>query len=312
MKVKIFFGMILVALVLISPNVVLASSDDGKPLVVVSTTVLESIVKDLAGDQVDILVLVSPSVCPGHYDVRPSDVWAVSNAKLILYHGIEPWVEKLVEASNSKADVVKVSGPWNTPDALKERYQDVAKILEEKLGISVQERLSEKLKEINEVSEELKAKAEAYNFNDVNVIVMKWQKSFVEWLGFNVVASYPPPEKLSTKDIVELEKKAREENVLLVIDNLQSGVSFGQNLASHVGAVHVTLTNFPGNAPNVNTVLDVMRYNTENLIIAVKTAKEIQEKNALKEKLSTYKTLAIVGVSLVVIEALVIIFIRRR
>ncbi|RLF79042.1 hypothetical protein DRN38_06405 [Thermococci archaeon] len=312
MKVKIFFGMILVALVLISPNVVLASSDDGKPLVVVSTTVLESIVKDLAGDQVDILVLVSPSVCPGHYDVRPSDVWAVSNAKLILYHGIEPWVEKLVEASNSKADVVKVSGPWNTPDALKERYQDVAKILEEKLGISVQERLSEKLKEINEVSEELKAKAEAYNFNDVNVIVMKWQKPFVEWLGFNVVASYPPPEKLSTKDIVELEKKAREENVLLVIDNLQSGVSFGQNLASHVGAVHVTLTNFPGNAPNVNTVLDVMRYNTENLIIALKTAKEIQEKNALKEKLSTYKTLAIVGVSLVVIEALVIIFIRRR
>ncbi|RLF74991.1 hypothetical protein DRN51_04920 [Thermococci archaeon] len=312
MKVKIFFGMILVALVLISPNVVLASSDDGKPLVVVSTTVLESIVKDLAGDQVDILVLVSPSVCPGHYDVRPSDVWAVSNAKLILYHGIEPWVEKLVEASNSKADVVKVSGPWNTPDALKERYQDVAKILEEKLGISVQERLSEKLKEINEVSEELKAKAEAYNFNDVNVIVMKWQKPFVEWLGFNVVASYPPPEKLSTKDIVELEKKAREENVLLVIDNLQSGVSFGQNLASHVGAVHVTLTNFPGNAPNVNTVLDVMRYNTENLIIAVKTAKEIQEKNALKEKLSTYKTLAIVGISLVVIEALVIIFIRRR
>lgn len=312
MKVKIFFGMILVALVLISPNVVLASSDDGKPLVVVSTTVLESIVKDLAGDQVDILVLVSPSVCPGHYDVRPSDVWAVSNAKLILYHGIEPWVEKLVEASNSKADVVKVSGPWNTPDALKERYQDVAKILEEKLGISVQERLGEKLKEINEVSEELKAKAEAYNFNDVNVIVMKWQKPFVEWLGFNVVASYPPPEKLSTKDIVELEKKAREENVLLVIDNLQSGVSFGQNLASHVGAVHVTLTNFPGNAPNVNTVLDVMRYNTENLIIAVKTAKEIQEKNALKEKLSTYKTLAIVGVSLVVIEALVIIFIRRR
>ncbi|HDH45126.1 MAG TPA: zinc ABC transporter substrate-binding protein [Thermococcus sp.] len=312
MKVKIFFGMILVALVLISPNVVLASSDDGKPLVVVSTTVLESIVKDLAGDQVDILVLVSPSVCPGHYDVRPSDVWAVSNAKLILYHGIEPWVEKLVEASNSKADVVKVSGPWNTPDALKERYQDVAKILEEKLGISVQERLSEKLKEINEVSEELKAKAEAYNFNDVNVIVMKWQKPFVEWLGFNVVASYPPPEKLSTKDIVELEKKAREENVLLVIDNLQSGVSFGQNLASHVGAVHVTLTNFPGNAPNVNTVLDVMRYNTENLIIAVKTAKEIQEKNALKEKLSTYKTLAIVGISLVIIEALVIIFIRRR
>ena len=312
MKVKIVFGIILVALVLMSQNVALASSNDEKPLVVVSTTVLESIVKDLAGDKVDVLVLVSPAVCPGHYDVRPSDVWAVSNAKLILYHGFEPWVEKLVKASKSKADVVKVPGPWNTPDALKERYRDVAKILEEKLGISVQERLSEKLNEINEVSNELKAKAEAYNFNEVNVIVMEWQKSFVEWLGFNIVATYPSPEKLSTKDIVELEKKAREENVLLVIDNLQSGVSFGQNLASRIGAVHVTLTNFPGNAPNVNTVLDVMKYNTENLIIAVKTAKEIQEKNALKEKLSTYKTLAIVGVSLVVIEALVIIFIRRR
>ena len=60
-----------------------------KPLVVCSTTVLGSIVQELAGDSVDVQVIASPSICPGHYDVKPSDVYAVGEADLIFYHGFE-------------------------------------------------------------------------------------------------------------------------------------------------------------------------------------------------------------------------------
>ncbi|RLE74320.1 MAG: manganese transporter, partial [Thermoprotei archaeon] len=60
-----------------------------RPVVVCTTTVLASMVRDLAGDLVVIEVIASPAVCPAHYDVKPSDVEAFGRADLILAHGIE-------------------------------------------------------------------------------------------------------------------------------------------------------------------------------------------------------------------------------
>ena len=55
-----------------------------KPVVVATTSVIGSVVKDLAGDRVDLYVIASPAICPAHYDIKPSDVYTFSNANLIL------------------------------------------------------------------------------------------------------------------------------------------------------------------------------------------------------------------------------------
>ncbi|RLG86070.1 MAG: hypothetical protein DRO18_04925, partial [Thermoprotei archaeon] len=97
---------LILAMLIVSVTPIVTSSNE-KPTVVCTTTVLASIVEDLASDLVNVEVIASPTICPAHYDVRPSDVEKVRQASLILYHGFEPWIEDLVKASGSGAPMVK-------------------------------------------------------------------------------------------------------------------------------------------------------------------------------------------------------------
>ncbi|EMR74443.1 hypothetical protein MBGDF03_01252, partial [Thermoplasmatales archaeon SCGC AB-540-F20] len=54
--------------------------------------------------------------------------------------------------------------------------------------------------------------------------------------------------------------------VCAVIDNLQSGTEFGARVASESGASHVIFTNFPGAVPGADTYLEMITYNTQQLI----------------------------------------------
>jgi len=284
-----------------------------KPTVVTTTTVLGSIVNDLAGDSVELMVVSSPNVCPAHYDVKPSDVYAFSKANLILYHGFEPWVDTLVEASRTNASLVKISGPWNTPEGVKGYYVRVANALKENLGLDVSEKLNIVLAKLNETSSILKGEAENLGVSNVKVIVMKWQKAYVSWLGFNVVADFGPPEKLSSADVEKLVEVGKKERVMLVVSNLQSGTAFGESLASEIGAIHVVLTNFPGTEPNLKTLIDVLGKNAETLFKAVELYEAKLSAVKAESELEFYKTLTYSLAAIVVVEAIIVGYaIRRR
>lgn len=265
---------------------------DERPIVIATTSVLGSIAQDLAGGRVDVYVVVSPSICPAHHDIKPGDVYIFSRASLILYHGIELWVDALYEVSGSRAELVKISGPWNTPEDIKRYYREVASALREKLGVDVSKELERALEEIDSTALELKLKAEKLNAANVKVVAMEWQRGFVEWLGFRVVAGFGPPEKLSSADIDRLVEVGRNEGAALVISNLQSGISFGESLAQEIGAVHVTLSNFPWNEPEVKTLMDLMKRNAEELFEAVKLHEIKVELLKLRQTLGFYQILA--------------------
>lgn len=309
---KLVIPVVVLAISLLMLTSSTLSLEDEKPIVVATTSVLGSIVHDLAEDRVVVIVIASPNICPAHYDIKPSDVAAVSMAKLVFYHGIEPWLSRLIEASGSKAVLVKVSGPWNTPDNLKSYYERVAKALSEHLGMNVSERLSTCLKRIDEVASKMKEVATKYKFDRVKVVCMKWQVSLIKWLGFQVIAIYDPPERLSSKDIVELETKAKEEGAMLIIDNLQSGVVFGKSLAEKVGAVHIALTNFPGTAMELNNVTAVFLYNVERLRIAVSNYRTLKELSSLRSQLETYRLAVYSLIAIIAFETILLVLALRR
>ncbi len=265
-----FVSLILLALAL--SMVVPPLCAEGKPIVVATTSVLASIVRDLAGDKVVVEIVASPAVCPAHYDVKPSDVEKFRRASLILYHGFEPWVKDLVKASGTRAPLVRVSGPWNTPDRLKRMYVEVAKALEKYLGIDVNERLQRCLRAIDETGRWLKEFAREHGFVGIPVVVMLWQKPFVSYLGFKVVAVYGPPERVTPSELSKVIENATKARALLVIDNLQSGTDLGRKIAEEVGAIEVALTNFPGVAPGVSNVTEMMKYNAKLLAQALEAA----------------------------------------
>jgi len=243
--------------------VLAALSGVAEAKIVCSTTVLASIVEDLTGEKCE--VVASPSVCPAHYDIKPSDVEKVSEADVIVCHGFEPWVDELVNASGKDIKVVKVSGPWNTPQALRDKYVKIAEVLEEE-GYKVN--LKKCLDSINETEAYLKKFAEENEFVGTPVVCMQWQKGFVEFLGFNVLATYPPPEMVSAKKYEEIVEKGK--GAKLVIDNLQSGTEFGEKLAEEIGAKEVAISNFPLEG-NVTTM---MIENAEKLAEALKSEAE--------------------------------------
>ncbi|MCX8204921.1 MAG: zinc ABC transporter substrate-binding protein [Candidatus Nezhaarchaeota archaeon] len=278
-------------------------ASSSKPLVVATTSVLGSIVRDLAGDLVVVEVIASPAACPGHYDVKPGDVEAFRKASLILVHGIEPWVEPLMEASGTKAELVHVRGGWNTPAGLRSRYKDVAKALSEKVGLNVDDRLKACLRAVNGTEEWLRSFARESGFVDKPVVVMKWQRPFVEYLGFKVVAEYGPPERVTPRERESAVANATMWRAALIIDNMQSGVELGESIAKQVGAAHVALTNFPWVQREVRNVTDMMKYNAKLLAKALAEVELKGELMKTKGEVETWRAFSIASGSAAVVLA---------
>ena len=293
------------------PNVGFVSASNEKPIVVCTTSVLASIVRDLADEKVVVEVIASPTICPAHYDVKPSDVEAFRHADLILMHGFEPWVEELKRASGTEAPIVKIPGPWNTPKALKDKYTKVANALSEYLGIDMSERLKECLGSIDETANWLQKYAEEHGFRDKPVVCMLWQKNFIEFLGFKIIAIYGPPEKVSAKQYESIITNATKSHAVLVIDNIQSGTELGKKIASEIGAIEVAISNFPGIAPELNNITSVMKWNAQQIAEALENKDTLVKINELRNEVNTWR-MASISISVIAIAELIIIIIMAK
>lgn len=87
------------------------SSPEGKTKVVVTTTFIGDVVKNIAGDKVDIFGLLTAGQNPHSYQPAPMDMVAVSEADLIFANGfgLEDFLEDLLAGSDTKADLIVVS-----------------------------------------------------------------------------------------------------------------------------------------------------------------------------------------------------------
>ncbi|MCD5407721.1 metal ABC transporter substrate-binding protein [Candidatus Bipolaricaulota bacterium] len=265
------------AVVVLALGLSLATFAQSPVQVVATSAVLADLAEKVGGERVSVYTIIPPGFCPAHFDLRPRDLLAAAQARLVLYHGMERWLETLLANVNPQAKVVKLPGPWNTPPAMIDRAQAIATALGEVLPEEAEgfaTRAEEFASQVQALGEELLARAEELSLPQVPAIVMQWQAGFARWLGLNVVATYPPEERLSLRDLVELAAQGREAQALLVIDNLQSGVSFGARLARELSAVHVVLTNFPGALPRTADLPSMLRVNAEAIFSAVEWLKE--------------------------------------
>jgi len=307
----------------LNPEAVIAQEDqEEKPIIVCTTNVLGSIVKELIGEEADVIVLVNPGLCPADYDMKPSDIYALSKAKIFFYHGMpgeKPWLQNLVEAAgNENLMQVKVSGVYNTPEGAKKYIRIIGGNLSQALSIDLSNKIEQMITEIDNVANEIISEAQSLGVSNVNVICMKWQKTFVEWVGFNVIATYNPPETLSASDVANLIDTARTNNVALIVDNLQVSAEFGSSIASEVGAVHVVLTNFPGAIPETGNLAQMFRYNAERLFEGLKRWQAIKEMKALisenenlRNQLTLYQSLVAVAGVIAAVELILLIGMKK-
>jgi len=250
------------------------TANQEKPIVVCTTSVLTDFVREVGGDYVEVKTIIPAGMCPAHYDIKPGDVYAISKAKLVFFHGIEPWLENLIQNSgNEKVQKIQIKGEWDSPASKIEKIELIKEALvkhEPDNAPYFKQKAADIVTLINKTANRLKEEADHLQVDQIKVICVKWQEGFVKWLGFNIVATYMSPETLSMKQTLELIKKGKEESVALIIDNLQSGIDFGAKLASEVGAVQVILSNFPGAIPGTESHVKLIEYNARQLFDAVK------------------------------------------
>jgi ABC-type Zn uptake system ZnuABC Zn-binding protein ZnuA len=245
--------------------------------IICTNSILADFTANIITDNVTIEYIMPAGACPAHFDTSPSDIQLIASADIIISLGWEPWLTSLLAASeNTDAQEIRCSqlGEWNLPANAKtyvEKIRDELGLLLPAQNNTLHTNAQHYLDEITDTAAQLQALFNTSGYQNTQVICMEWQQEFLEWLGAQVTFSYGPPEGLSTQDMLNVSNVAAEGNIAAIVDNLQSGTDFGSHIASESGASHVIFTNFPGAVPGSDTYLEMITYNTQQLLNGIAT-----------------------------------------
>lgn len=238
--------------------------------VVASDTLLASMAAALLPpDRYSVEAILPPGQCPGHYDVKPSDVEKMQKADLVVSLKGMPYMEK-DPADGARRLVVDGEGRnLMTPDAYVHTLGVLAGELagrwpEDKEKIAL--RHSEAAALVTAAAAALKEEIGRSGAAGTCVVASSMLKGPLEWMGLRVAGEYGRPEALSARDVVRLSKTGRQQRALLVVDNLQSGPDAGKGVAEALGVPHVVLSNFPSEEGYVAT----LRKNVETVLAAAR------------------------------------------
>jgi len=285
MRRKILLGVLVVVLVgVLVTLLVRAQHAQPSTDIMAGSSFITNIIQDVADDKLEPRTFIPPGVCPGHYDVKPSDIEALANSKAFFIHNYQQNYENvtgLIEAAENPdliITVINITGNWMTPpvqaEAVDKIAQALAEIDQENAACYVGN-ATERAQAILAYGEDVKERLQGAGVEGVKVICAEMQAGFVGWAGFNITATYGRPEDLSPADVNQLITEAKQAGVALVIDNLQSGAAtLGAAMEQDIEAIPVTISNFPGGLENTETWEKAIDKNVDLLLEALNEWRE--------------------------------------
>ncbi len=233
--------------------------------VMVTTSMLEAAVAELAPAGVEVVRLMPPGACPGHFDVRPGQVAAVRRADLLLRHPFqESFEEQLARAGALSAPVATVGGGGSLliPANYRLLLADVAAALAPVAGPDLAARAEAAARRTEVVESRLRRTTAGWVGRPV--IAAGMQAELCRWLGLEVVGTIGRPEEVSPRELEVLLALEPE----LVVANLQSGTRAAEVLAGRLGVPLAVLSNFPGSDGDGDGWEDLVEANLDRLAAA--------------------------------------------
>jgi zinc transport system substrate-binding protein len=277
---KILIGVLIAAVVGASVTVlVLTQHAQPSTDIMAGSSFITSIIQNVSDGKLEARTFIPPGVCPGHYDVKSSDIEALANSKAFFIHNYQQNYENvtgLIEAAENPAliiTVINITGNWMTPPVQAEAVGKIAEALGEiypENAAYYQGNATERVQVILSKGVEVKYTLIEAGIEEVKVICAEMQAGFVGWAGFDIVATFGRPEDLSPADVNQLITEAKQAGVALIIDNLQSGsTTLGASIEQDVEAIPVTISNFPGGFENTETWEKAIDKNVDLLLAAL-------------------------------------------
>ncbi len=211
--------------------------------IITTTSDIESILKTLGKERIEVINIVPPSLCPGHFELKLKDLEEIQKGKFILFHGWERWMENMKEGPERVC--VEIYGNWMIPDINLKASEKILNLLVEidPEGKEIYERnfsvYKRELENLKSQCRKLKEKVKGFK-----VISSIQQRDFLKSLGMDVVNTFTDSE-ISLKEMKEIVEKGKREKVKIVVDNLQRESISGKKIAEEIGAKYIVLTNFP-------------------------------------------------------------------
>jgi len=274
-------GILVLSLVIASILSGCETAETSQLKVVTSTSLITQIVERVGGDMVEVVNIIPPAQCPGHFDVKPGDIQELADADLFLMHGWqgETFSQDLIaSANNPDLTVVNINVKvgentnWMAPPVQLAAVDMITAALSEvdiKNSAAYQQSTAELKAQIEAKEAEIEARLAEEDISGINVMCADMLEGFVQWTGINIVATYGRPDSLTPQVVQELVDTGREEKVTLIIDNLQSGQDAGAGLAEELGCARIILTNFPGGFDNTETWEKAIDYDIELILEAI-------------------------------------------
>jgi zinc transport system substrate-binding protein len=248
--------------------------DETNAEIAVTNSYLGCAVRELCGDETEVLCLAPPGMCPGHFDISPLQVKQLCSCRMLLLFDFQKQVEQTLSRMKEKGlktSLVKETGGLCVPETYLAICREVGDVLSSEypeMNTHYQQRLGVIEKGLKHLREELLEKVERAGISSAKVLVSNHQADFVNWLGLEPIATFVGSDIETVAGVEHCIKKAKGQNVRFVIANKQEGTALAKALAERVGARVVVFSNFPkisGGAAGFNALL---RANVEELLRA--------------------------------------------
>lgn len=236
---------------------------------VAGTELIADIARDLLPGAVEILTLVPASSCPGHHDMRASDMAFFARAEMVILHAWQrdyPGIPEAMGAARLPDEALKISanrGSLLVPENQIAASREIAGFLAALPGVdaaALEARLEDRVRRITDLA--AACRSTLAPFTGTPALCAFMQEEFTRWTGMDVVAHYGRAEDMSPGMLMALAGKGKKADVLVVVDNLQSGAEAGLPLARELRAAHVAFSNFPRYTPEAPTYESLLRLNT--------------------------------------------------
>jgi len=225
--------------------------EESRAEIAVTNSYLGCAVRQLCGDDTEVLCLTPPGMCPGHFDISPLQVKQLCGCRILLLFDFQKQVEgalSRVKERGLRTALVREAGGLCVPETYLAVCREVSDILSSEYPerkARYQQRLTVLENDLKHLRKELLEKVAQGGVSSAKVLVSNHQVDFVSWLGLETIATFVGSDTETVTGIEHCIRKAEEKGVRFVIANKQEGTALARALAERLGAKAVVFSNFP-------------------------------------------------------------------
>lgn len=225
------------------------------------------------GESTSVLRLAEPGMCPGHFDIRPSQVQQLRSCRVLLRLDFQKSLDtKLAGAKDDGLRIaeIRISGGLCEPESYLAACRQTADAL---VAVNLLERTTadQRLAAIQTRIEQtsILCRQRVTDLRDRPVIVSTHQEAFCRWLGLRPVAVFSGADSAGVGQVDHAVRQGEQAGVKLIIANRPEGRRVADALANRLGAQVVVFGNFPALGSGQNSFDDLIESNVDALSKAV-------------------------------------------